>query len=160
MDDVVVRFAENDMAPTILPHETLTLSRVTVDTWLEEKRNIERDMEALRVKWEAVNSKLDAAKLLLPTLADYIDGVTTPKPKSQRSVIDRIVEVLEQEGEALTPKEIRDRLGDDDRVASASSNYLYTAISRAFERGLIAKTEEGAYLVPQSRLSGLESDGA
>lgn len=138
------------------PAMAFTLDQGVVASWLEEKQNIENQINALSIMKAALDAKLDAAKLLAPGLFPHDQDEAGG---SQRTVLDSIADLLSTIDEGLTPREIRARLQDDQRVANASSNYLYTALGRGVERGVLIKDGE-KYSVPQPHLTGLGSEGA
>jgi hypothetical protein len=138
------------MQMTFEPTLNLTLSPKLIQQWRDEQATIEREIEVRRATIEEIGRKLDAAKVLAPSLFEQMDAKATERGSSfsTPSLTNAIVELLKEKPErSLEPRQIRQAL-EWKRVLEPgqSKNYFYTALKRAADRNLIIN-KGGAYVV-------------
>lgn len=142
-------------APSAIHADQLVIPPAFVEGLRAKKATLMNSIATMQKELEIVNQQLSAVEILQGS-----GGAATPSTTQTSlfeaddaetpTLLDLIIQIVNESVDPMLPKEIRDRikaLGHGDLLSS--TNYIYTALSRAVGRGLIDK--QGDYYLPARR---------
>ena len=131
------------------------LTTEDVERWRSELAELNERISVAQLAAAVLLRKLDAAAVLMPELEDAQSSSwrkdSEASASSGATLYDAIQRVVAASRSPMTPKMIRNAIAHSaDAGLIGSQNYLYTAIKRVADKGLIIKEDEGYVLGPLS----------
>ena len=141
------------------------LNMSDIQKWKEEKSRLEAEMKELQEQLSAINKKLEAAYLFLPSDVREKQA-TIPKTSGEEDEIESlptlILKLLRESARPLTTKELRKQIEQTEfwpKRLEANGTYFYTAMGRLQRREAIAKEGNRYRLSHDEKTPNAETSG-
>lgn len=143
----------------------ITISEEKIEGWKTRLQAIERELLTLTDEKASIQRKLAAVAELEEGDKTAPTHISQHEPGSGEStdglsLVDAIPLVARKLNRPLTPKEIKLGLPEVGYTQKMGTNYFYTALKRAVDKGGIIRTHDKKYVCPPQTTAGVAINGA
>lgn len=143
----------------------ITISEEKIESWKTRLQVIERELLTLADEKAGIQRKLAA----VAELEEGDKNSFTPASQHEAgtgeqtdglSLVEAIPLVARKLNRPLTPKEIKRGLPEVGYTQKMGTNYFYTALKRAVDKGGLIRTHDKKYVCPPQTTAGVAINGA